>query len=193
MSIAFLHNLTDLPLMARFAVAMAVILVVPALCQRVRLPAVVGLLPAGIAFGPHGLQVGPKSNEVAHFFSDVGKLLLMFFAGLEIDLAQFRRTGHRSLACGLATFALPLAAGAVAGLAFGYGWLAAILIGSLLASHTLLGYVSPGADPHRAIGQEAQGGHRDRPFGSERVGRRVGVTAGLLTVSIWADTRRSRR
>jgi Kef-type K+ transport system membrane component KefB len=140
MASGFLHNLTDLPLMARFAAAMAVILVVPALCQRVRLPAVVGLLLAGIAFGPHGLQVGPKSHEVAHFFADVGKLLLMFFAGLEIDLAQFRRTGHRSLAFGLATFALPLVAGALTGLAFGYGWLAALLIGSLLASHTLLGY-----------------------------------------------------
>jgi Kef-type K+ transport system membrane component KefB len=140
MASGFLESLTQLPLMARFAVAMAVILVVPALCQRVHLPSVVGLLLAGIAFGPHGLNVGPKSHEVAHFFADVGKLLLMFFAGLEIDLAQFRRTGHRSLAFGLATFALPLAAGALTGLGFGYDWLAALLIGSLLASHTLLGY-----------------------------------------------------
>ena len=136
----FLETLTQLPLMARFAVAMAVILVVPALCRKVRLPSVVGLLLAGIIFGPHGLHVGPKSHEVAHFFADVGKLLLMFFAGLEIDLVQFRRTGHRSVAFGLATFALPLAGGVLAGLGFGYGWLAALLIGSLLASHTLLGY-----------------------------------------------------
>src|SRR4051794_8125183 len=140
MSSSFLESLTQLPLMARFAVAMAVILVVPALCQRARLPAVVGLLLAGIVFGPHGLHVGPKSHEVAHFFADVGKLLLMFFAGLEIDLVQFRRTGHRSLAFGLATFALPLAGGMLVGLVFGYGWLGALLIGSLLASHTLLGY-----------------------------------------------------
>src|SRR5262249_47796631 len=41
---------------------------------------------------------------------------------------------------GLATFAMPLASGVLAGLGFGYGWLAALLIGSLLASHTLLGY-----------------------------------------------------
>jgi Kef-type K+ transport system membrane component KefB len=140
MSGGFLAFLTQLPLLARFAVAMAVILVVPALCAKVRLPAVVGLLLAGVVFGPHGLNVGPKSHEVAHFFADVGKLLLMFFAGLEIDLVQFRRTGHRSLAFGLATFALPLLSGILAGLAFGYGWLGALLIGSLLASHTLLGY-----------------------------------------------------
>jgi Kef-type K+ transport system membrane component KefB len=136
----FLESLAQLPLLARFAVAMSVILVVPALCQKVRLPSVVGLLLAGVVFGPHGLHVGPKSHEVAHFFADIGKLLLMFFAGLEIDLVQFRRTGRRSLVFGLATFAMPLAGGFLAGLGFGYGWLAALLIGSLLASHTLLGY-----------------------------------------------------
>jgi Kef-type K+ transport system membrane component KefB len=136
----FLGYLTRLPLMARFALAMAIILVVPSLCRKVRLPAVVGLLLAGVVFGPHGLHVGPKSHEVAHFFADVGKLLLMFFAGLEIDLVQFRRTGNRSLVFGVATFTLPLASGMAAGLVFGYGWLGALLIGSLLASHTLLGY-----------------------------------------------------
>ena len=86
----FLESLTHLPLMARFALAMAIILVVPTLCQKIRLPSVVGLLIAGIVFGPHGLQVGPKNHEVSEFFADVGKLLLMFFAGLEIDLVQFR-------------------------------------------------------------------------------------------------------
>jgi Kef-type K+ transport system membrane component KefB len=140
MAIAVMESLTHLPLMARFALAMAIILVVPALCQRIRLPSVVGLLAAGVLFGPHGLQVSPQSHEVASFFADVGKLLLMFFAGLEIDLVQFRRTGARSLFFGLATFTLPLASGIAAGLAFGYGWLGAFLIGSLLASHTLLGY-----------------------------------------------------
>src|SRR4051812_6870008 len=131
---------TQLPLMARFALAMAIILVVPALCQKARLPSVVGQVLAGVVFGPHGLHVGPKSHEVAHFFADVGKLLLMFFAGLEIDPIQFRRTGHRSLVFGLATFALPLTSGMLVGLVFGYGWLGAMLLGSLLASHTLLGY-----------------------------------------------------
>lgn len=135
-----LEFLTELPLLARFALGMAILLVVPVLCRKVRLPAVVGLLMAGVVFGPYGLQVGPKNHEVAHFFADVGKLLLMFFAGLEIDLVQFRRTGRRSLGFGAATFVLPLASGIAVGLVFGYGWLGAVLIGSLLASHTLLGY-----------------------------------------------------
>ncbi len=136
----FLEPLTQLPLLARFALAMTLILVVPAICQKSHMPSVVGLLLAGVAFGPNGLHVAPQSHEVSQFFADVGKLLLMFFAGLEIDLVQFRRTGHRSLVFGLATFSLPLASGLLAGLLFGYSWLAALLIGSLLASHTLLGY-----------------------------------------------------
>src|SRR3954470_5887410 len=107
MSGGFLESLTQLPLLARFAVAMAIILIVPALCRKIRLPGVVGLLLAGVLFGPHGLHVGPKSHEVANFFADNGKLLLMFFAGLEVDPIQFRRTGRRSLVFGLATFAFP--------------------------------------------------------------------------------------
>jgi Kef-type K+ transport system membrane component KefB len=77
---------------------------------------------------------------VAEFFAEIGKLLLMFFAGLEIDLSQFRRTGGRSLVFGFLTFSIPLVVGAGVGLLAGYGWLAAVLIGSLLASHTLLGF-----------------------------------------------------
>jgi Kef-type K+ transport system membrane component KefB len=77
---------------------------------------------------------------VAEFFAEIGKLLLMFFAGLEIDLSQFRRTGARSLVFGLLTFSIPMITGAGVGVLGGYGWLAAVLIGSLMASHTLLGF-----------------------------------------------------
>jgi Kef-type K+ transport system membrane component KefB len=64
----------------------------------------------------------------------------MFFAGLEIDLSQFRRTGKRSLVFGILTFSIPQVVGTGVGLLAGYGWLASVLIGSLMASHTLLGF-----------------------------------------------------
>jgi Kef-type K+ transport system membrane component KefB len=64
----------------------------------------------------------------------------MFFAGLEIDLAQFNRTRNRSIGFGLLTFAFPLAAGLAVGFWAGYPWVGALLIGSLLASHTLIAY-----------------------------------------------------
>jgi Kef-type K+ transport system membrane component KefB len=136
----FTESLTHLPLLTRFAIALAVFLFVPKLCARVGLPSAVGLLAAGVLFGPSGLHVAPENPAVAEFFAEIGKLLLMFFAGLEIDIEQFTRTRNRSMIFGGLTFFLPLLTGIGVALVFGYGWLAALLIGSLLASHTLLGF-----------------------------------------------------
>src|SRR6516164_6972342 len=132
--------LVQLPLLVRFALVLAIFLLIPPLCRRVGMPPVVGLLLAGVALGPSGLRTLPNAAPVAEFFAEIGKLLLMFFAGLEIDLSRFRRTGGRSLVFGLLTFSFPLVVGAGVGVLAGYGWLAAVLIGSLLASHTLLGF-----------------------------------------------------
>src|SRR5262245_48184821 len=135
-----LEALAHLPPLARFAIALIIFLTTPALCQRVRLPAVVGLLAAGVVVGPSGLHVAPKHSEVANFFAEIGKLLLMFFAGLEIDLTQFQKVRNRSLGFGLASFGLPLVMGFGLGLVFRYSPLSSLLIGSVFASHTLLGY-----------------------------------------------------
>ena len=129
-----------LPLLVRCAIILAIFLLIPPLCRRARMPAVVGLLLAGVALGPSGLNALPRADPIADFFAEVGKLLLMFFAGLEIDLSQFRRTAGRSLAFGLLTFSIPQVAGTGVGLLAGYGPLAAVLLGSLMASHTLLGF-----------------------------------------------------
>lgn len=108
--------------------------------ERLRLPGLVGLLVAGIILGDNGLQLLDKDSETIKLLSDVGKIYLMFVAGLEIDLAEFRRKKNRSLGFGLATFAFPLLIGVVIAQGFDYGWNASILIGSLIASHTLLGF-----------------------------------------------------
>jgi Kef-type K+ transport system membrane component KefB len=104
------------------------------------MPPAVGLLLAGVALGPSGLHTLPNAAPVAEFFAEIGVLLLMFFAGLEVDLSQFRRTGVRSLVFGILTFSIPFVVGAGVGMLAGYGSLAAVLIGSLMASHTLLGF-----------------------------------------------------
>jgi Kef-type K+ transport system membrane component KefB len=132
--------LVHLPLLVRFAVILAIFLLVPPLSRRLRIPPAVGLLLAGVALGPSGLHTLPQAAPVAEFFAAIGVLLLMFFAGLEIDLSQLRRTGVRSLVFGCLTFAVPQAVGTGVGLLAGYSWLAAVLIGSLMASHTLLGF-----------------------------------------------------
>ena len=129
-----------LPAMARFAIVMFLLLATPYIARRLHIPAVVGYILVGIVIGPHVLSVLPGNSKVADFFAELGKLLLMFFVGLEIDMQQFRKHGRKSLAFGLVTFALPMAAGTAIGLVFGYSTLSAILIGSLLASHTLIAY-----------------------------------------------------
>ena len=117
---------------------MAVIFVVPVLSRRVRLPAAVGLLVAGIVIGPYVLDLFGTDRPVVDFLADIGKLLLMFFAGLEINLALFRSSRHKVIIFGLITTGIPLLLGAAVGLAFSYSVVTAIVIGSLLASHTLL-------------------------------------------------------
>src|SRR5262249_5088218 len=104
--------LVHLPLFVRFALVLGILLLIRPLCRRLRIPPSVGLLLAGVALGPSGLGTLPKAAPVAEFFAEVGKLLLMFFAGLEIDLSQFRRTGVRSLIFGSLTFSIPLIVGA---------------------------------------------------------------------------------
>jgi Kef-type K+ transport system membrane component KefB len=128
-----------LPNLAKFAIGMILLVGVPRLCRRVHLPEAVGLLLIGVVIGPYVLDIFGTRRPVTEFMADLGKLLLMFFAGLEIDLALFRKARKRSLLFGLATTTAPLLLGAGAGLALGYTVLPAVVIGSLLASHTLLG------------------------------------------------------
>ena len=78
-------------------------------------------------------------RPIADFFADLGKLLLMFFAGLEVDLALFRRAQRKAITFGVITTTLPLVLGTAVGLLFGYQMVTAVVMGSLLASHTLLG------------------------------------------------------
>jgi Kef-type K+ transport system membrane component KefB len=72
------------------------------------------------------------------FAAELGKLLLMFFCGLEINLTLFRQSQSRSITFGLLTTLIPLLLGTMVGFLFGYGPVAAVVLGSLLASHTLL-------------------------------------------------------
>src|SRR4051794_1104412 len=113
-------HLASLSPLSRFAVALAFVFAMPPLSRRLRLPSVVGLLLAGIVLGPYVLDVFGKERPVADFMADLGKLLLMFFAGLEVDLALFRQSQRKVVQFGLTTTTLPLLLGTVVGLWFGY-------------------------------------------------------------------------
>ena len=128
-----------LPSLAKFAFGMTLIIVIPRLSRRVRLPEAVGLLLSGVIFGPHVLDVFPREHPVGEFFAELGMLLLMFFAGLEINLELFRQQITRSVLFGVATTTLPMLLATLVMLWLGYGLLTAIVVGSLVASHTMLG------------------------------------------------------
>ena len=138
--ISFLRDhLFTLPALAKFALVLVMLVTIPRLSRRLHVPAAVGLLIGGVIVGPYVLDIFGKVRPVVDFLAELGKLLLMFFAGLEIDLALFRRARNRSIALGIATTMFPLILGTVVGLSFGYAAIPAVVIGSLLASHTLLG------------------------------------------------------
>jgi Kef-type K+ transport system membrane component KefB len=133
---AIRSHLAALPSLAKFAVVMAIILGVPTLARCLRIPALIVFLIFGVLLGPHVLGVYGTDHPVVRFFADLGKLLLTFTAGLEINIDLFRRAQTRSIAFGFIT--VPQVLGTAFGLAFGYSTIQAIVIGSLLASHTLV-------------------------------------------------------
>ncbi|MBE9008854.1 cation:proton antiporter [Pseudanabaenaceae cyanobacterium LEGE 13415] len=123
-----------------FVILLAVILIVPIVFERLRLPGLVGLLASGVLLGSNGLGIINGESETMNLLSDIGLVYLMFVAGLEIDIEQFTRTRNRSIGFGTYTFLVPLITGTIVGRFFGFDWNPAILIGSLFASHTLLAY-----------------------------------------------------
>src|ERR1700761_1170057 len=127
------------PSLAKFALGMLMLVVIPRLGRRMRVPAGGGLLLGGVIIGPYVLGIFGTERPIADFMADLGKLLLMFFARLGIDLALFCGALHRSIVFGPPPTVIPLLLGSGVGLAFGYTAVPAIVIGSLLASHTLLG------------------------------------------------------
>jgi Kef-type K+ transport system membrane component KefB len=132
-------HLLTLPNLTKFSLLLALIVGVPPVARRLRLPPAVGLLLVGLIVGPHVLKLFGEHRPIVDFFSELGKLLLMFMAGLEVNLARFRAARTKALTFGLLTTSFPQVLGTGVALVFGYPTIPAIVIGSLLASHTLLG------------------------------------------------------
>ena len=121
------------------ALATLLFLVVPVLAERIRVPGVIGLIVAGAAVGPHGFGLLARDQTII-LLGTVGLLYLMLMVGLELDLHQFSRYRNRSIVFGTLSFLVPALAGAAAGKALGYSTAAALLLGAVFASHTLLAY-----------------------------------------------------
>lgn len=122
---------------AIFLTILAIMLVAPLLFERLQLPGIVGLILAGVVVGPDGLGILQRDSTIV-LLGTVGLLFLMFMAGLETGLDDFKEEGDKATFFGIITFALPMVVGTAAMLALGYDWLAALLVASCFSSHTLL-------------------------------------------------------
>ena len=123
-----------------FVILLVVILVVPIIFERLRLPGLIGLILSGILIGQSGWNLFKVDNSVWEFLSNIGLAYVLFVAGLEVDLEQLSRQRNRALGFGSFAFCIPLLLGTLLGRVFEFDWLSSILIGCLLSSYTLLAY-----------------------------------------------------
>jgi Kef-type K+ transport system membrane component KefB/nucleotide-binding universal stress UspA family protein len=123
-----------------FFIAMTAILAAPLVMQRLRGPTLVGMILAGTILGPSVLGLLERDATIV-LLGTVGLLYLMFVAGVSIDLPRFERLRGWSIGFGLASFFIPqLAALAIATTLLGFSIPQALLLGSIVGSHTLLAF-----------------------------------------------------
>ena len=121
-------------------VVLTLVLFVPILCKRLRFPQIAGLIITGTLIGPGLLNILNITPEI-QFFSRMGLLFIMFFAGLGIDLEEMKRNKFWGILFGILTFAIPwvlcyLACVWMLGLTASTSAILACLMGS----HTLISY-----------------------------------------------------
>src|SRR5690554_3462798 len=122
----------------KFLVILLIILFAPILLDKVKIPHLLGLIIAGAIIGPYGFNVMTRDSSII-LSGTAGLLYIMFLAGLEIDMADFKKNSGRSIIFGLYTFLIPMGLGTFAGYyLLGFELPTSILLASMFASHTLI-------------------------------------------------------
>lgn len=130
-----------------FLAAVAIILVAAKaagyLSNRLGQPSVLGELLIGLILGPTALNMlgawpGFAGDghlvESLKLFGEIGVLLLMFLAGLELDLGELLRSGRVASLAGTLGVIVPLASGFAIARLFGVGAVEAVFIGLALSA-----------------------------------------------------------
>ncbi len=123
-----------------FALILFIILFTPFILNKLSIPHLIGLIIAGILIGPFGFNLMARDSSIV-LFGTVGLLYIMFLAGLEIDMADFRKNSGKSLVFGIYTFTIPMTLGTLGSyylLKFPLN--TSVLLASMFASHTLIAY-----------------------------------------------------
>lgn len=124
----------------RYLIVILIVLLAPIVLNKLKIPHLIGLIIAGAVIGPNGFGILDRDSSIV-VSGTTGLLYIMFLAGLEIDLVEFKKNKWKSLAFGLYTFSIPMIIGtAAAYYLLQFNLLTSVLIGSLIASHTLLAY-----------------------------------------------------
>ena len=123
-----------------FFIVLGIILFAPILLNRIRVPHIIGLIIAGVIIGPNGLNLLARDSSF-EIFGNVGILYLMFLAGLEIDMYDFKKSKKDGIIFGLYTFLIPMILGtAISYYTLHLNLMTSILLASMYASHTLIAY-----------------------------------------------------
>jgi len=121
-----------------FSVLLFSVFAIPLLSGRTKIPAIVFYIISGVIFERFVFKLESISESFG-LFSEIGKLYLMFIAGVEINIFLFKKNVVKSAIFGTLSFVVPQVLGTlVIFCVFGYSMNAALLTASLFASHTLL-------------------------------------------------------
>lgn len=125
--------------LAILSLVLAIIWLVPMVCRKIRVPAIVGFILVGILIGEHGLGLIGQ-NATIDILGKMGMLYIMLQAGIEIDMNDFRQYRTGAVVFGLYTFLFPFLLGIMAARVMGMTWATSALLGAMFGSHTLMTY-----------------------------------------------------
>lgn len=124
----------------KFLLILCIILFVPILTEKIKIPQLLGLIIAGAVIGPYGINLIVRDSSII-LSGTAGLLYIMFLAGLEIDMNDFKKNVWKSTVLGLYGFFIPMILGTIVVLyVLGFSMMTAILLASMFASHTLITY-----------------------------------------------------
>jgi len=123
-----------------FALILFIILLAPILLRKLHIPGIIGLIISGVIIGPHGFNVLEK-NSAVDLFATIGILYIMFIAGLDLDMQEFKANQKKSYLFGFFTFIIPFTLGfPITHYLLGYDLNASFLTATMFATHTLVAY-----------------------------------------------------
>ncbi|MDE5639068.1 MAG: cation:proton antiporter [Odoribacter sp.] len=134
------HTLPLTDPVLKFLLILVIILFAPLLLNKLKIPHLLGLIIAGAIIGPYGLNLVLRDSSII-LSGTAGLLYIMFLAGLEIDMGDFKKNSGKSLVFGMYTFLIPMGLGIFAGFyILHFSWETSVLLASMFASHTLIAY-----------------------------------------------------